>query len=307
MTAQFDIRVGQDAVRFERQVRVRGAMAAAGRSGLTPRSNGSPELKKASYINAQNQLAARGQDPGAIALIDMGRASDHPDLQGRIVESKYLPDQPSKADHAMQVAGVIAAHCSAPIHHYNVWRTSGLDRNAYLTALTSVIESGVRVLNLSIGSLDRDDVAAGLIRDCINAGVIVIAAMGDYGDDRPVFPAATDGVIAVGACNRHGRPVRTTSKGAHAFIAAPGESIVTVQGENSHRKQDGTSFATPMISAAVWLASRNLNLPDSAEAQAVMRDLLKASVVTPGAPHDLQIGWGALDLAGLANNVLQHA
>lgn len=91
------------------------------------------------------------------------------------------------------------------------------------------------MLNLSVGSPDHDPVPDRLIEKCIEKGVIVVAAMGDHESEQPVYPAVTKGVIAVGAVTSHDRPLKDSNYGNHAFIAAPGQSIATVQ----DRKQDG--------------------------------------------------------------------
>ncbi|MGH7460091.1 MAG: S8 family serine peptidase, partial [Longimicrobiales bacterium] len=137
------------------------------------------------------------------------------------------------------------------------------------------------------------------IRQCMDAGVIVVAAMGER-SNQPIFPAANAGVIAVGAVNPHDRPIKGSNAGPHAFIAAPGEGIRVVQDANSYERKDGTSYATAFVSAAVWLALRNSMLLD----QEMMRELLKFSVQPFRRPEDAaRVGFGILDLELLAANV----
>jgi subtilisin family serine protease len=141
-----------------------------------------------------------------------------------------------------------------------------------------------------------------LIKKCIKAGVIVVAAMGDYQSDMPVYPAATEGVIAVGATNPRDGHTTNSNSGSHVLIGAPGEGILTLHGDQSYKRQDGTSFAAPMVSAAAWLALRHR--PEWEQAD--LFELFRKSVHVPGRRHDPHIGYGRLDMKRLADLVSAH-
>jgi subtilisin family serine protease len=203
----------------------------------------------------------------------------------------------------MEVASILVACCDAQIHLYNVWSETGLDRLKLYEALADVAERGrrkeTRVLNMSLGTPIEDAELAAGIRACVEAGVIVAAAMGD-GYKQRLFPAALYPVIAVGAVDPHDRPIKDTNSGWHAFIAAPGEGIRVIQDDDSYRRQDGTSYSTPMVSAAVWLALRHR--PDFEQQQ--MSELLKGCVRKPREAGDENfVGFGILDLHLLSTRV----
>jgi hypothetical protein len=76
------------------------------------------------------------------------------------------------------------------------------------------------------------------------------------GGSGPTYPAAFPSVVAVGATSRNDRRWPGSSTGSHIWISAPGEDILTTCNPDTYVEQDGTSFATPMVSAAVWLMRR---------------------------------------------------
>jgi len=151
----------------------------------------------------------------------------------------------------------------------------------YLRALLDCLDEGVDVVNLSIGGSgmptpqEQQAVNALLAQD-----VAVVAAMGnerEYGS--PVsYPAAIPDVIAVGATRADDRVANFSNRGTHIALCAPGVAIWStlptyrgqtgfdvaigpsgpIQGKPQRRETDydawdGTSMATPHVSAAVAL------------------------------------------------------
>jgi minor extracellular protease Epr len=159
------------------------------------------------------------------------------------------------------------------------------------------------VLNLSLGSSVNDEAFASGIRDCVRAGVVVVAAMGDDGNggSSPIFPAAQCEVIAVGGTDEFDNKQRSSKTGAHIWISAPSDRIRTLAENDTYEPQNGTSYAAPMVSAAVWLA-RRAN-PSLTTDQA--RELLSRAVASAAVPsvRDPQLGFGRLDMVKLAQLV----
>lgn len=264
----------------------------------------------------------RGHDPGEIGVIDYGGGGlGHEKLSGRI--AKYVPPimGPGSTDnHAAAVAAVIAARrdagddggadrgmdgcCSARLRVYDVCAAGAgtekrFDPQAFHEALREARRDRLPILNMSFSSPELDPAATDEIRQCVESGVVLVAAMGDFGPRGPKrYPAACPGVIAVGATDRTGKRWRTSSTGSHIWISAPGESIRTVSGDESYARMSGTSFATAMVTAAVWLALRR----EPGASPARIRELLKSSVAArPGVPpaHTPSLGFGRLDMLRL--------
>ncbi|HLM68418.1 MAG TPA: S8 family serine peptidase [Longimicrobium sp.] len=246
-----------------------------------------------------------------IGIIDKGGNKGHKELAAKFL--KTVPrggDGQSDANHATSVAGVIAAArgdepierlvgcCSADLHLYNVWRHGKFNPCGYYRALRAVADDQLPVVNLSIGWICEDKTEQEHIRVCRKRGVVVVAAMGNRGKKSPPFyPAAYDDVVAVGGVNASDQPVASSSWGSHMWISAPGERILTVNGESGYHKQDGTSFAAPFVTAAVWLARRYrpcLNVDQ-------VREVLKQSVAPDTVPRNKHkcssaVGHGRLDM-----------
>ncbi|MGH7616860.1 MAG: S8 family peptidase [Gemmatimonadaceae bacterium] len=257
-----------------------------------------------------------GHDPGAIGLIDNGRHLAHRALDGRI--ARYVAPtagEQSIADHAGSVAGIISARrgiarsgeldvygcCSAQLVVYNVWtKNEGIDRAAVSAALHDAAANKLPVVNISV---TWDQVEEKLVKDalahCAAENVVVVAAAGNGGLRGPAFYPATDkNVIAVGATNPHDDRWFDSSVGPHIFISAPGQRIWSISGNEGYDFVEGTSFAAPFVTAAVWLAKRRC--PDLKIA--AVRDLLSKSVVHPSL-RDQGLGYGRLDMRKLRDLV----
>ena len=259
-----------------------------------------------------------GPDPGEIAVIDRGeKGLNHRELSGRVTR-KPAPSCTSHAVHAAAVAAVIAARrddyegdadgrmdgcCSARVRVYSAWDADErFDLEAVRTALFEVARLKLPVVNLSLSMAlpnqrDLDDAIAA----CVRNGVVVVAAMGSGNDpdDGPIYPAANPNVIAVGATNMEDRPASGSNRGEHIWVSAPGESILTVIGDDpfDYKYLSGSSFAAAMVTAAVWLARRKKPSLTPGD----VRELLRLSAYRPdGIPgHDSEIGHGRLDMKRL--------
>lgn len=269
-------------------------------------------LDRCGFRKVWERMEAKGTR-GSIAVIDYGGDTGHPELLGRVTEKNVLaPGQkPSTSTHASAVAGVISALrdppsgiagcCLAPIELYNVWSDKGFDSLAFLNALKAVRTSGVKVVNLSLGSRVRDDVVAQHVKDCLSDGLTLVAAAGNNGGtgNDLVYPAAYDGVIAVGATNPSGNRAEWSAHGNHLHVSAPGLFILSVYGADDLRFWSGTSFAAPMVAAAVWMI---LNVQPGWTRAEVTRLLATSSTGRGRRTRDT--GYGVLDMERVADCAL---
>jgi hypothetical protein len=259
----------------------------------------------------------QGEHPTPIAVIDSGDDTKHRELEGCI--TRYVPPEegnPSLSVHASAVAGVIAAIrgnrdekgmagcCSARVHLFNVWNEKDFNGKAFYRALEDILGGDTRVVNVSMTSRVEDDETRNeLVRKLVVRDKVVVAAMGDFAREGnpPMYPAALDDVIAVGSTNRHDRRYPLSSRAGTdtgIWISAPGEDVWTVLGKRDFQPLTGTSFATPMVSAAVWLALRHTETLTLAQ----VKDLLARSVAPrrPGPNTSFEdIGHGRLDMVAL--------
>lgn len=121
-----------------------------------------------------------------------------------------------------------------------------------------------KIINLSLGG--QEDNCPSTYQQAINTarnlGAIVVVAAGNSEEDAADFtPANCAGVITVGASNVNGKKAGFSNFGSVVDLSAPGVDIVStvnanrwsIGADNAYRNYDGTSMATPHVSAALAL------------------------------------------------------
>jgi cyanobactin maturation PatA/PatG family protease len=179
-------------------------------------------------------------------------------------------------------------------------RTSQLD---LARAIELAADAGAHVINVSGGQLteagEAEDVLARAIRQCVEQNVLVVAAAGNDGCLCDHVPAALDGVLAVGACDEHGRPLAISNFGPgsrrQGLLALGHEVLVAVPGGGSGR-MSGTSLAAPVVAGvAALLLSLQLQQGRKPDPLAIGRLLLATAD-----PCDLPDSAGQAGQAGHA-------
>jgi hypothetical protein len=255
-----------------------------------------------------------GHPPKPIAIIDKGDDKGHPEITS--VFSLKVPPRIGPAsgpNHAAAVAGVVAATrahqagrrmaggCSARLHLYNAWADGAFDPCAYYRALWTVAQAELPVLNLSLGWICEDRTERTHLEECIARGVVVVAAMGNLGEDGPpIYPAAypqDTKLVAVGGVNGSDSPVLSSSRGSHMWISAPGEDVLTIAGDKRYSTEAGTSFAAAFVSAAVWLARHFRPCLTVDQVREVLRESVAPATIPPNRrKHSPDVGHGRLDM-----------
>lgn len=183
--------------------------------------------------------------------------------------------------HGMGCAGIIGASGAClppglagaasllPIRVLGAARLPGRPDPVGMGALADIdcgmkiaVDLGAKVINMSFGTPDSALANGGakphedVVRYALAHGCVLVAASGNSGRDEAFWPAAFDGVIAVGAVDASGRPAHFMTSGAHVALCAPGERIVTAA-LRGYQCATGTSFAAPFVAgAAALLVSR---------------------------------------------------
>jgi subtilisin family serine protease len=219
-----------------------------------------------------------------VAVLDTGVDLTHRDLKN--VVSEYIHEGASSQDivgHGTHVSGIIAAEinnnvglsgiCRCDLNFWKIFTDTPdpedgefyVDEVMYQRALNAVRNSGMKVLNLSIGGGDPSQTERILFRRLIDAGVTVVAAMGnEFEEGNPIeFPSAYPGVIAVGAVGKTKQRASFSNTGDHISIVAPGKGILSTlpmkasaarhSDETKYASWDGTSMATPHVTAVAAL------------------------------------------------------
>lgn len=240
-----------------------------------------------------------------VAVIDTGVKADHEDLPNlRRVEvtngdeSLGLDDT---AGHGTHVAGIIGAAMGngkggagiapgATILSLRVVNSEGKIYVAALTAaLRTAVKNGAQIVNISIGGTGYNAVFQKVINEATEAGVTVVAAMGNDGTNCLNYPAGYDNVIGVVSVDRTNNRASGSSYGTWGDVAAPGADIWSTYYNGSYWPKSGTSMASPVV-AGVAALYKSVH-PDATPAQITAR--LKATA-TKG---DSDLGAGIVNAA----------
>lgn len=186
--------------------------------------------------------------------------------------------------HGTSVAGIIQheAQSATLAMRAEVPPDGSALESAIACAMVEAVKEGFAagqdvVLNLSLGTTTTDDeppvalqAAVDLIEELAakqRRDVLIVAAAGNYGDTRPVWPAALRGVVAVGALTQQLTPTPWSSRGPWVDCSVLGDGVLTVYvegiedpffdtdpdtfGPDSFALQFGTSFAAPQVAGRV--------------------------------------------------------
>ncbi len=201
----------------------------------------------------------RGVD---IAIIDTGADADHPDLRKQIVTRKNFVT-PGRQDgsaehHGTAIAGLIAAGANngigivgiAPESRLHILRACWQVRpedpalcNSFTLAqaLSHALDSGVSVINLSLGG-PPDTLLSWLVEAALAQGTVVVAAAPPSG--RPGFPSAVPGVLVVAATET----AAGYGDAPEHWLRAPGADILVTVPGSAYDYRSGSSLSAALVS-----------------------------------------------------------
>ncbi len=226
-----------------------------------------------------------------VAVIDTGLDTTHPDLVGRIeTQRNFVDENPSQfaADrHGTEVAGVIGADAN---NHEGIvgvapgvrilalkacWQLdAGNDAaqcNSFTLAkaLAIAIDSGARIINLSLGG-PPDPLLTQLLSYAVSRGIVIVGAMpSDGGVDG--FPIGVPGVIAVDTLEQRAA--------AGTALHAPGHEVLTLTPGGHYDFVSGSSLAAAHVTGAVALL---ISADHRLDARAVYELLKRTSAGSEG-------------------------
>jgi subtilisin family serine protease len=165
-----------------------------------------------------------------------------------------------------------------------------------------LIDLGVKVINMSFGTAESA-LRAGdalphseVVRYALARGVLLVAASGNSGHEERFYPAAHDGVIAVGAVDDDLTPASFSTRGEHVALCAPGRAIWTC-GLDGLTQVSGTSFAAPFVAAACALLAARAERRAWPLDPDLALELLRSTTRPFAQPSADGCGSGVLDVA----------
>lgn len=116
---------------------------------------------------------------------------------------------------------------------------------ALMRGIDFALENGAKVVSLSWGSSTKSDFINDTLEYGASKGLIIVASAGNEPTGKPVFPAAYESVIGIGALAPDGKNWKNTNYGDFVDIYLPGFADMPVG-----YKADPGIYAGTSISAA---------------------------------------------------------
>lgn len=269
--------------------------------------------------------AIRAPDPDAaaaagplVAVLDTGVDVHHPDLAGIVhAGPDYTPGERGVDlnGHGTNVAGIIAARAGdgvgiagadAAVRVLSLRvldaQESG-DTRQVAAAMDAAVAAGARVINLSLSpgtalarTLDTTDPIVPAMQRAVAAGVVVVAAAGNFALPLCAQPLAVTGILCVGAVDRSLGLTDYTDFGFRVDVVAPGgddrDPIVSDAPGGGYAAMAGTSQAAPQVTAlAARLVARGLD-------RAAVITRIEQTTRDLGVPgQDPRFGHGLIDMS----------
>ena len=249
-----------------------------------------------------------------IALLDSGVHAGHPSLSGASVSEKnFLPADAGLEGqgHGTALSSVIAGNIDgisgispgSEILSYRVVNKQGeTDSHTVARAIVTAVQDGADIINLSLGGDQGSAVLQQAVKYAQDAGVAVVAAVGNDGVGLVNYPAFYEGVVGVTSISKSGSVSRFANFGEGVDLAAPGVGVLAAWEGDDIVGFSGTSVATAIVSAA--LAGEMARNPQLSAKEAI--ELLYTQSNENGEQGVDEIsGHGVLSLARLENRTNQ--
>lgn len=207
-----------------------------------------------------------------VAVLDTGVDYRLLDFKGRvdIANEKNFVDPNGEGSaiddhgHGTHVAGVIGAiqnngtsmrgmMPAVSILPVKVLDASGSgDTEQIALGIKYAVDAGAKVINMSLGGSESRTIGY-MLKYAYDRGVVVVAATGNDGDSNLSYPASSKYTISVGATNTFGIVSDYSNYGYGVDVVAPGTKVASLVPNGNVVYMDGTSMATPHVSAVVGL------------------------------------------------------
>ena len=158
--------------------------------------------------------------------------------------------------HGTMTAGVV--HLVAPTAQILPLKAFSANGTGYLSNVISAVywgtQHGVNVLSMSFDFTSYSSAMAQAINYATGHGVVVVASVGNNGQQMTVYPAGLSNVMGVASVSDADTLSTFSNYGAPpVWVAAPGEAIISTYPFATYAAGWGTSFSTPFVAGTVAL------------------------------------------------------
>ncbi len=292
-----------------------------------------PDLIDQLWVN-KNEIAGDGIDNDGNGFVDDVNGFDFINKDGSPEPNVNESFDTGAVSHGTVIAGIIGAvsnnakgiagiNWQVRLMDIRILDNKGVGNSTTAReGIEYAVKNGAKIINLSFTGFDNDPRLESAIKAANDAGVLVIAAVGNTEgvglnvDEKPIYPAcnghgqATNGIIGVAATDDKDAKASFSNYGATCTdLSAPGVDILSTVYENEawapfkkvfyQKGWAGTSMAAPMVSgAAALLASRHPTLKPE-QLKNILR--LSADPVHESGPAQGKMGSGRLNIANALN------
>lgn len=217
----------------------------------------------------KNRLKETG-DGIRVAILDSGVDATHPDLQGKIETEYRVPalqgEVPGDVLHGTAVAAILAAEpasekgvlgvaVNAKIISVDVTdqKNGTIELDHLIDGIRYAVSMKADIISISAGVKKTSDELHRAIKEAYEAGIVIIAASGNYMVDDLLYPAKYKEVIAAGALSKDMSLLSPKGSIGKNVVYLPGENIVTAGTKGGYTGINGTSAAAPILSGIVAL------------------------------------------------------
>jgi len=250
------------------------------------------------YLVANNKIS----NDLVVAVIDSGVDYNHPFIKNRIVSGRdFIQNDLDPMDehgHGTHVSGTIVDCTTSNVKIMPVRVMDSTGQGSDLGVSNGIrwaADNGAKVINMSLAGEGVSYSQSSAVNYAVSKGACVVVAAGnDNADTKNYVPAKYTNVITVAATDKYDTRAWFSNFGDAVDIAAPGIGIYSTYLNNSYATMQGTSMATPHVTAAVAL----LRLDNVSATPSNLKTLVCASTKDVGAVgKDIYYGHGVLDLS----------
>ncbi len=237
-----------------------------------------------------------------VAVLDTGIAP-HDDLVIVGGNSTIGGDYIDRYGHGTAVAGVVTAALNdaglvgvapeAYLYAVKIMNSSTGDLSDAIEGVQWAIENNMSVVLMSFGMETYSQIFKEVLQEAADAGILLVAASGNTGENETLYPASYSSVIAVGAVDTNDDLTGFSSYGPDQELVAPGAVVNTTALNNGYAVSSGTSVAAAHVAGvAALLLGYNSNLTSEQVRAKLQNDALDLGV----AGRDDRYGYGIVQV-----------